>query len=105
MTILAQTIHTFNSGDTTVGAQIDGGNLVIGETRNDEHASEGRFDHMLTVIPLADAIAMAKAILASNAQEQADEDTAYEAWLEEEYQRRQDHLALVDSALEHEISF
>lgn len=105
MSIIHPILYTYNSGDTFVGAQIDGGNLVIGETRNDEHASEGRFDQMLTVIPLADAIAMAKAILASQAEEIAAEDAAYEAWLEEEYQRRQDHAALVDSALEHEVSF
>lgn len=105
MSILAQTLHTFNTGDATVGAQIDGSNLVIGETRNDEHASEGRFDHMLTVIPLADAIEMAKAILASQAAEIAAEDAAYEAWLEEEYQRRQDHAALVDDSLESDIRF
>lgn len=105
MSILSQTLHTFNSGDTFVGAQIDGGNLVIGETRNDEHASEGRYDHMLTVIPLAEAVEMAKAILASQAAAIAADDAAYEAWLEEEYKRRQDHAALVDDTLESDIRF
>lgn len=98
MSIVAQTLHTFNSGDTFVGAQLDGGNLVIGETRNEEHANEGKFN-LLTVIPLADAVAMAKAILA--AQEEAEMDAHIEAM----YQRHLDRFALVDSALEHEIAF
>jgi hypothetical protein len=55
------------------------------------------------VIPLQEAIAIAKVVLAC--QEQADEDAAYDAWVEKEYQRYLDHQALVDDALVHEISF
>jgi hypothetical protein len=102
MPILAQTLHTFNSGSTFVGAQLDGGNLIIGETRNEENAQEGRFN-LLTVIPLQEAIAIAKAVLA--AQEQAEEDAAFDAWIEEQAKRREDYLALADSALESEIAF
>ncbi|MCC6457850.1 MAG: hypothetical protein IT328_23035 [Caldilineaceae bacterium] len=98
-TIIAQPLHTFKTGDTFVGATVDGDNLVIGETRNEEHASEGHFSNLLTVIPLADAIAMAKAILTQA--QQAEED----AWIEEMYQRQLDHEALVDDAIEHDYNW
>jgi hypothetical protein len=57
------------------------------------------------VIGLKEAIAIAKAVLASQAQELADEDAKYEAWLEQEYSRRQDYLALVDDAIEHDYAW
>jgi 6,7-dimethyl-8-ribityllumazine synthase len=105
MTIVPQTLHKFNSGDTFVGANIANGNLVIGETRNEEHATEGKFPQLLAVIPLAEAIAIAKAVLASQAQEQADEDAAYEAYIEEQWRRHEDRFALMDDALESDIRF
>ena len=86
-------------------AAIEGDTLVIAQTRNEEHASEGQYGQLVTVIHLSDAIAIAKAILASRAQELHDEEAKYEAWLEVQYQRHLDHQALVDSALEHEVAF
>jgi hypothetical protein len=54
------------------------------------------------VLPLAEAIAMAKAILAT---QQAEEDAAFDAWMDRQYEWFLDHQALVDDALAHEISF
>lgn len=99
MTILAQPLHTFKDGDAHVAATIDGDSLVIAQTRNEEHASEGKYGQLVTVINLADAVEMAKAILA------AQEEAAMDAHVEEMFQRRQDHAALVDDALESEIRF
>jgi len=99
MTILAQPLHTFKDGNSFVAAAIDNGQLVIAQTGNEEHAQEGKFGQLVTVINLQDAIAIAKAVLA--AQEQAEED----AWIDELYQRHLDRQALVDSALEHDIQF
>lgn len=96
--MLTQTLHTFKTGQTFVGATIDGGNLVLGETRNEEQASEGRFN-LLTVIPLQEAIAMAKALLASQ-----EADAAYDAFIEAEWERRQDYEALVDDAMGREYA-
>lgn len=79
--ILSQPLHQYQDGDTHIAAAIDNGNLVIAATRNDEAASEGNYGQLITVIGLQDAIAIAKAVLASQAQEIADEDAAYEAWL------------------------
>lgn len=93
MPILAQPLHKYQDGDTIIAAAVEGGNLVFGETRNEEHAAEGRFA-LRTVIPLQEAIAIAKAVLA--AQMQADED----AWIDEMYARTMDRAALVDDALE-----
>lgn len=104
MTILAHPLHTFKTGDTFVGATVEGGNLVLGETRNEEAAHEGRFPSLLTVIPLVEAIKMAKAILAAQ-QQPLTEDAKFDAWIDEHYQHWLDHKALVDSALEHEVAF
>lgn len=107
MPSVTQTLHTFNSGDTFIGAQVEGDSVVIGETRNAEHANEGHFDHLLTVIPLQEAIAFAKKLLAEQDALNAwiDDDAAYAAWLEEQALRHDDYKALVDSALEHEVAF
>lgn len=112
MTILAQPLHTFKSDgrNVTVKAEtqsahqwVDGKpvftdtEVVVMESTN----ADG-YDHKLQVVmPLADAIAFAKAVLAS----QEEEDAALDAHIEEMYQRRQDYAALVDDALESEISF
>ena len=101
MTILAQPLHTFKDGDTFVAAAVEGDTLVIAQTRNEEHASEGNYGQLVTVISLADAIAIAKAVLAA----QVEEDAAFDAWIEEQAKRREDYHALVDDALESEIRF
>lgn len=102
MPTLAQPDYVFKSGDTFVAAKVELGTLVLADTRNEEHASEGRFGNLITVIPLQDAIAIAKAVLAA---QQDEEDAAYDAWVEQEYQRYLDHQVLLDSALCHDISF
>lgn len=99
MPILAQPLHTFKDGNEFLAAQVEGQTLVIASTRNDEHAAEGQYSNLVTVINLADAIAIAKAVLALQI------DAAFEAHVEAEWQRRQDYLALVDSALEQDIRF
>jgi hypothetical protein len=103
MTMLAQPDYVFKSGDTFIAAKVELGTLVLADTRNEEHASEGHFSNLITVIPLQEAIAIAKVVLAT--QQQADEDAAYDAWIEKEYQRYLDHQALVDDALAHEVAF
>lgn len=106
MTIIAQPFHKFQDGDTYIAAQVEGDTLVIASTRNEENAAEGQYGNLITVIKLADAIAIAKAVLAQQDLEtKLEEEAAYEAWLEEEFQRRQDYLALVDSSLEHDVNF
>lgn len=104
MTILSQTLHTFKDGDTHVAAQIDGQTVVLGQTRNEEHASEGRFN-LLTTIPLQEAIAMAKAILALQEQEADEDEARFTEWLNREEARRIDYPAIVDAALTHDIRF
>lgn len=99
--MVAQTLHTFKTGTTFVGATIEAGNLVLGETRNEESAQEGRFN-LLTVIPLQEAIAMAKALLAS---QEPVIDAEYDAFIEAEWERYQDHQALMDDALEHDYEW
>ena len=96
---VAQPLHTFKDGDAHVAATIEGDTFVIAQTRNEEHASEGKYGQLVTVINLADAVAMAKAILA------AQEEAALDAHVEEMFQRRQDYAAMVDDALESEIRF
>lgn len=91
-------LHKYQDGDTYIAAAVDQGMLILGHTRNEEQAAEGR--HVLhTVIPLQEAIAIAKAILA--AQQQVED----EAWLDELYQRHLDRQALVDDALESDVRF
>ena len=102
--MLLQTLHTFKTGDTFVGAAVSGETVVISETRNAEHAAEGHFGTLLTVIPLQEAIKMAKALIASQ-EEPLTEDEKFDAWIDAQYQRWLDHKALTDSALEHEVSF
>lgn len=75
---------TYQDGDTYVAAQVDGDSLILGETRNEEAAAEGKFA-LRTVIPLQEALAIAKAVLA--AQEAQAE---YEFWLEREIDRQYD---------------
>lgn len=99
MPILAQPAHTFKTADTFVAAQVEGDTLIIAETRNEEAAADGNYGRLLTVIPLVEAIAIAKAVLAL--QEQAEVDAMVDAM----YQRHQDRQVLVDSALEHDIVF
>lgn len=77
-------LHIYQDGDTYVAAQVDGESLILGETRNDEAAAEGKYT-LRTVIPLQEAIAIAKAVLA--AQEAQAE---YEFWLEREIDRQYD---------------
>lgn len=101
--MLAQPDYVFKSGDSFVAAKVELGTLVLANTRNEEAASEGYFGNLITVIPLQEAIAIAKVVLA--AQEQADEDAAFDAWVELQYQRYLDHQALVDDALCHEVAF
>lgn len=57
------------------------------------------------MLPLSEAISMAKAILATQEEQQADEDAAYDAFIEKQYQQYLDHQALVDDALCHEVAF
>ena len=97
--ILTQPLHTYKSDDQFVGASIEGDTLVIANTRNEEHAAEGQYLNLVTVIPLQEAIAIAKAVLALQ------EEAAMDAYIEEMWQRHQDRLALIDSALEHDIVF
>ena len=99
--ILSQLLHSFKDGDTFVAAQVEGQNLVIASTRNDEHAAEGQYTNLVTVIALADAIAIAKAVLAM----QDVEDAAFEAHIEAQWQRRQDYLMLLDDAIEDDYAW
>lgn len=99
--MLTQTLATFKTGQTFVGMTVENGNLVIGETRNEEAAQEGKFGTLLTVIPLQEAIAMAKALLAA----QEDEDAAFDAHLEKEWERRQDYMTMEDDAIEHDYAW
>lgn len=92
-------LHTFKSDDQFVGAAIEGDTLVIANTRNEEHAQEGQYLNLVTVIPLVEAVKMAKAILAM--QEATNED----AWIDELYKRHQDRFALEDDALAHDVVF
>ena len=102
MPMLAQPDYVFKSGDTFIAAKVELGSLVLADTRNEEAATEGNFSRLITVIPLREAIAIAKVVLAT---QQAEEDAAFDAWVEQEYQRYLDYQALVDDALCHEISF
>lgn len=105
--MLTQTtpLYKYNDRDSHIAFVVDGGNLILGETRSEEAAQENAYTMRMT-IPLAEAIAAAKALLASQAAaERVEDDARYEAWLEAEYERRQDYLALVDSAVEHDIRF
>jgi hypothetical protein len=101
MTILSQPLHTFKDGATFVAATIDNGQLVIAQARNEEAAAEGKYPQLITVMNLTDAIALAKALLAS----QAIEDEAYDAFIEKEWERYQDHLMMVDDAIEHDYAW
>lgn len=98
MPILSQPAHVYKTADTFVGAAIEGDTLIIAETRNEEAASEGNYSRLLTVMPLVEAIAMAKAILAAQVQVQDD------AWVDEQWQRHLDRQAMLDSTLEHDIN-
>jgi hypothetical protein len=100
--MLAQPHHVFKSGDAFVAAKVELDTLVLADTRNEEAAADGNYSRLITVIPLQDAIAIAKAVLAT---QQADEDAAYDAWVEMQYQRYLDYRALVDDALAHEVTF
>lgn len=95
MTKFSTPLHQYKDGDTFIAAQVDGDMLVLGETRNEEAAAEGHYI-LRAVIPLRDALALAKALLAK--QQAADEET----WLEEMYQRTLDRQALMDDALANE---
>lgn len=97
--ILSRTLHTYKTDDQFVGAAIEGDTLVIANTRNEEHAQEGQYLNLVTVMPLVEAIAMAKAILAT--QQQVEDDR----WVDEQWQRHLDRQALLDSTLEHDIVF
>lgn len=96
--ILSHPLHVYKTDDQFVGAAIEGDTLVIANTRNEEHAQEGQYLNLVTVMPLVEAIAMAKAILAT--QQQVEDD----AWVDEQYQRHLDRQALLDSTLEHDIN-
>ena len=102
MPTVTQPHHVFKSGDTFIAAKVELGTLVLADTRNEEHASEGHFGNLITVIPLQEAIAIAKVVLAA---QQADEDAAYDAWVEQQYQRYLDYQAMVDDALFREVAF
>jgi hypothetical protein len=101
--MLAQPDYVFKNGDSFVAAKVELGTLVLANTRNEEAANEGYFGNLITVIPLQEAIAIAKVVLA--AQEQADEDTAFDAWMDRQYQYYLDYKCLVDDALMHEVAF
>lgn len=98
MNIVAETLHQYKDGDTFIGVGVQGDNLVIGETRNEEHAAEGTYT-LHTVIPLQEAIAIARAVLAA---QQAEEEAA---WIDEMYARTMDRQAVIDDALESDIRF
>lgn len=97
--ILSHPLHTFKSDDQFVGASIEGDTLVIANTRNEEHAQEGQYLNLVTVIPLQEAIKMAKAILAT--QRQVDEDAMIDAM----WERQLDRQAMEDDALSHDVIF
>lgn len=107
MSILSQPLHTFKDGNTTVAASIDNGQLVIASTGNAEHAAEGRFGQLVTVIKLQDAIAIAKAVLAAQNElvAQMDDDARFELWIQQEATRREDYFALVDDSMERDVRF
>lgn len=102
--MLSQPLHTFKTGDTFVGTAVAGETVVISETRNAEHAAEGHFGTLLTVIPLQEAIKLAKALIASQ-EEPLTEDEKFDAWIDAQYQRWLDHKALVDDALASDVRF
>lgn len=95
--ILTSPSHFYKTDDTFVGASVEGDTLVIANTRNEESASEGNYLNLVTVIPLVEAIAIAKMVLAS--QQQAEDD----AWVDEQWQRHLDRQAMEDDHLEHEL--
>lgn len=103
MNILTPTAHFYKTDDIYTGARVEGDTLIIANTRNEESAAEGKFVNLVTVIPLIEAIAIAKMVLAT--QEKAEADAAYDAFIDEQYKRWLDHKALVDDALESEIRF
>lgn len=76
-----------------------GTEIVTIESTNEE----GYAHQLLTAMPLADAVAMAKAILAQA--QPADEDAAYDAHIEAMYERHLDHQALVEDAIEHDYEW
>lgn len=97
MAILTSPFHSYQTDDLFVGAHVEGDTLIIANTRNEESASEGNYMNLVTVIPLIEAIAIAKMILTS--QQQAEDD----AWVDEQWQRYQDRQAMEDDHLEHEL--
>lgn len=110
MPIVPQISHQFNSEgrNFTVKAETQSthawvnGEPVFTDTEVVvlESTNADGYDHKLQVVmPLAAAIEFAKAVLA------AQEEAAMDAWIEEQYQRHLDHMALVDDALESEIRF
>ena len=114
MNIVQQSTHLVNEIDgrqLQVSADVDhsytwvNGEPVFTDTQVIEIKSvnhENVYQQLRVVLPLAEAIAMAKAILAT---QQAEEDAAFDAWIDAQYVRWLDHQALVDDALVHEISF
>ncbi|MCC6454851.1 MAG: hypothetical protein IT328_07915 [Caldilineaceae bacterium] len=114
MSILQQPTHLVNEIDgrmLAVSADVDhsytwvNGKPVFTDTQVIEIKSvnhENVYQQLRVVLPLAEAISMAKAILAT---QQADEDEAYDAWIEKQYQQYLDHQALADDALCHEVAF
>jgi len=67
--MIAQTLHVFKDGRHFVVACVDGGDIVIGVTPDEEKAAEGHLTggQLLTVLPLAQAVEIARAILAHQA--------------------------------------
>lgn len=96
--IVTSLFHSFKTdAETFTAATIEGDTLIIANTRNEESASEGNYMNLVTVIPLQEAIKIAKMVLAS--QQQADDD----AWVDEQWQRHLDRQAMEDDHLEHEL--
>lgn len=78
--MIAQTLHVFKDGRDFVVAGVDGGDIVIGVTPDEEKAAEGHLTggQLLTVLPLAQAVEIARAILAHQAATALDDDVDFD---------------------------
>lgn len=100
MTSLAQTLHQYKAEEGVVVAFQTGHSFdwQTGESTPtvelEQSRNGGESFTCRAIIPLSEAIAFAKAILA--AQEQAEDD----AWIDAQYERHLDRMALEDDALE-----
>lgn len=86
MTTITQTTVAWQDGDVYRAVMLGSDGVALRQTRNDEHAAEGKYVEIVAAIPLREAVAMAKAILAAvndEAQRDAELDEWVDQWLAE----------------------